>query len=379
MVHQGRLLQTFFRLVQIDSETTCEAEMAAELKLIFNDLGLEIAEDNAAQETGHTANNLIVTLPGSDPSADMIHFTAHMDTASPGQNIQPVLYDDKITSDAATVLGADDKAGIAAMIEVVKLLQASSITHGMIQFILTIGEEAGLKGSSVLDTSLIKATYGYALDSEGSVGHIVSTSPSQAQLQVVIGGAHDTSRVTVHQRQQGISSIRLASRLISQLPLGKIDQETTVYIDQFHGEPFLGHEGYDIVFLVNVTATHDDRLYQYMNNIRTMIMQTAATLGGAVDVSVGMVVPAYTHPEDSCVIQTAKRAFGHMNMLPTYGCSDGGSDANHLSKKGIPTVNLAVGYENPHTTHESMTISALEQTTEMLMHIIHEAKQSPYR
>lgn len=166
-----RIVNEFIELVKVSSETKHEAEIAALLKKKFSDLGLKVEEDQAQEKTGHGANNLICTLPGtSTEEIKTIYFTSHMDTVVPGKNIQPIVEDEYIRTDGTTILGADDKAGIAAMLEAIRVLREKEVQHGDIQFIITVGEESGLVGAKALDQKLLRAVYGYALDSDGEVG-----------------------------------------------------------------------------------------------------------------------------------------------------------------------------------------------------------------
>src|SRR5690625_56490 len=142
-VNQERLTEDFLELVQIDSETKYETEIAGVLKKKFTDLGLEVVEDDAKEKTGHGAGNLICTLKGTKTDADPIYFTSHMDTVVPGKGVKPSIKDGYIISDGTTILGADDKAGLAAILEAIRVIQEQKIDHGDIQFVITVGEESG--------------------------------------------------------------------------------------------------------------------------------------------------------------------------------------------------------------------------------------------
>lgn len=147
-----------------------------------------------------------------------------MDTVVPGKDIQPQIEGDTIRSDGTTILGADDKAGIAAIIEMVRLLKDYDIEHGQIQVVLTIGEESGLIGAKALDASLIDAKYGYAVDSHGDVGGLIVASPTQAKFEITCHGKTAHAGVAP---EEGISAITLASKAISKMKLGRIDEDTT--------------------------------------------------------------------------------------------------------------------------------------------------------
>src|SRR5699024_1602573 len=149
-VNQDRLVNEFLELVKVDSETKNESTIASVLTKKFEQLGLEVIEDDSAEKTGHGAGNLICNLVGTsvnNESIPEILFTSHMDTVVPGQNIKPSIKDGYIVSDGTTILGADDKAGLAVMFEAIRLLKENEIAHGPLQFVITAGEESGLVGA----------------------------------------------------------------------------------------------------------------------------------------------------------------------------------------------------------------------------------------
>src|SRR5699024_5964650 len=163
-LNQERLIKEFVELVEVDSETRFEENIANVLKEKFQQLGVEVKEDNARELVDYEANNLICDLLGTIYGEEETYFNADMDKATPGNNIKPSIENDYIKSDGTTILGADDKAGIAVILEVIRVLQEENIDYGPLQFIITVGEESGLSGAKAIDASLITARYGYALD-----------------------------------------------------------------------------------------------------------------------------------------------------------------------------------------------------------------------
>src|SRR5690625_4466400 len=218
MVNKDRLIQRFFELVTIDSETGHEANIANYLKKEFTKLGVDVQEDHAAELTEHGANNLICTLQETKRASHAIFFSSHMDTVTPGTNIKPTIVDNYIVSDGTTILGADDKAGIAAMFELIHILHEQAIEHGDIQFIITVGEESGLAGAKAIDQSLITADYGFVLDNDESVGNLVISAPYQVKFHTTITGKAAHAGV---QPEKGISAITTAAKAISQMRLGR--------------------------------------------------------------------------------------------------------------------------------------------------------------
>lgn len=186
-VNEQRLVDTFIELVQINSETKDEKAIQHFLKRQFQELGLKVTEDDTIGETGCAANNLFCVLEG-DTGYKPVFFSSHMDTVVPGNKVQPKIRDGIIYSDGTTILGADDKAGLAVMIELVKVLKETGTRHGKIEFVLTVGEESGLIGAKAFDTTYMESDIGFVLDTGGPVGSIMMGSPTQYRIEALIHG-----------------------------------------------------------------------------------------------------------------------------------------------------------------------------------------------
>ncbi len=173
----SRLVDEFLELVQIDSETKHEEKISPVIIEKLKEMGFEVYQDDAHTRNGHAVGNIIATLKGT-LDVEPIYFTVHMDTVVPGVGIKPEIREDGyIYSDGTTILGADDKAGMAALFEMARRLKEQNIEHGTIQFIITAGEESGLVGAKELEREKIIAKYGFAVDSDGKVGGIVTGAP----------------------------------------------------------------------------------------------------------------------------------------------------------------------------------------------------------
>ncbi|MCA0970161.1 M20/M25/M40 family metallo-hydrolase [Halobacillus litoralis] len=368
-INKERLLEEFLELVQIDSETKEEANIAKILKEKFESLGLEVLEDDAKEKTGHGANNLICNLKGTKDSADPIYFTSHMDTVVPGNGVKPSIEDGYVITDGTTILGADDKAGVAAILEAIRSLKENNVEHGDLQFVITVGEESGLVGAKALDSSLLKAKYGYALDSDGQVGNIIVAAPTQAKLNAVVKGKTAHAGVAP---EKGISAITLASKAISKMPLGRIDEETTANIGRFEGGQKTNIVCDHVEILAEARSLVPEKMEEQVEKMKKALVETAEEMGGSVDLDVQVMYPGFKQQAGDQVVEVARsaaKAIGRESELLTSG---GGSDANIIAGFGIPTVNLAVGYEEIHTTNERMPVSELEKVAELVTSIVEE-------
>lgn len=366
-VNKQRLINEFLSLVQIDSETKHERVIADVLIDKFRELGVDVEEDDSQEVTGHGAGNLICTLPGTEANCEPIYFTAHMDTVVPGKNIKPSIEGDYIVSDGTTILGADDKAGIAAILEAIRTIQESNLPHGDLQFIITVGEESGLVGAKALDKDKIKAKFGYALDSNGPVGDIIVAAPSQAKLTVNIQGK--TAHAGV-EPEKGISAITLAAKAISNMKLGRIDDETTANIGRFAGGKQTNIVCDHVEIIAEARSLKENKLAKQVEHMKETFENTAKKLGGHADVKVDIMYPQFSQQKDDQVVKVAEKAAEKLGLTSRLLTSGGGSDANIFAGAGIPTVNLAVGYEEIHTTNERMPINELVNITKLVTAII---------
>lgn len=363
----SRLVEEFFQLVQIDSETKHEQQIAPVIMQKLLDLGFEVEQDKAHLRNGHGAGNILATLKGK-PEIDAIYFTAHMDTVVPGKGVQPKIREDGyITSDGTTILGADDKAGLAALLELARRIQEQELTHGDIQFIITVGEESGLAGAKELDASRIIAKYGFAVDSDGKVGEIVVAAPFQDKIQATIYGKTAHAGVSP---EKGISAITVAAKAIAAMKLGRLDTETTANIGRFEGGKATNIVCDEVVILAEARSINEEKLIAQSTHMKRIFEEVATSLGAKAEVEITRMYPGFRVTESDKVVQVAMQAAKAIGREPKLTTSGGGSDANVIAGFGIPTVNLAVGYEDIHTVNERIPVEELEKLADYLVEIV---------
>ena len=367
MVNKDRLVNEFIELVQVDSESKNEAEIAKVLKEKLTALGLEAYEDDTKEKTGLGSGNIIATLKGTVPSADPILFTCHFDTVTPGNNIKPVINGDMIETDKTTILGADDKAGIAALLEGIRLLQEGNVAHGDIEFVLTAGEEIGLLGASAVDMKSLNSKYGFALDNGDPVGGVIVASPDHGKIKAKVHGIAAHAGVAP---ENGVSAIEIAAKAITNMPLGRLDEELTANIGVISG----GERTNVVCDLVEITgearAITFSKLENQMKKMSEALEVAAAERGCKVDIDVTYEKVGYKLQVTDPVIEIAKSAIVKVGREPKMMTTGGGSDANIFTIGGIPTANLSVGFLDIHSKEEKMPISELVKLTELVVEII---------
>src|SRR3954466_6541515 len=231
MINQERLKDLLLELVQIDSHSRKEREVALRIKQYCEEMGAEVEIDDAGEKVGGNSGNVVARFRGTIPGAEPIMMSAHMDTVVPGEGVKPIIEGDIIRTDGTTVLGGDDKSGCAVIIETIRCLQEQNIPHTPIEAIFSICEEVGLLGAKNVDISKIDSKYGIVFDSDDP-GFLFTKGPSADHLEFKVYGLESHAGVAP---EQGISAIKIAAEAISAMKLGRIDEETTANIGVIQG------------------------------------------------------------------------------------------------------------------------------------------------
>lgn len=367
MVNEKRLVESFMELVRIDSISREERDLADFLIEKLEDLGLEVIVDQAGEKAKSNCGNIIARFKGNIKEVTPIMFSAHMDTVVPGKNIDPLLKGEKILSSGKTILGADDKAAIAALLEALHIIKEKNILHGDIEILFTICEEIGLKGAKNLDISSLNARMAFVLDSGGPVGEIISAAPSQNSLKIIIHGksAHAGSNP-----EEGINAIQVAGFALSRMKLGRIDEETTTNIGIISGGKATNIIPDEVILEGEVRSRNEEKLEKYTKILKQVVEDTAREFKAKAEVIINREFYCYNLSTDDRIVKIAMKAAKDMGLKPLLHPSGGGSDANVFNKKGFPAVDLAIGMEKVHTVDEYILVKNLKNTVEYILSII---------
>ncbi|MCE5038123.1 M20/M25/M40 family metallo-hydrolase [Staphylococcus auricularis] len=371
---KDRLLRTFLELVKINSETGYETTLHGVLKRMFHALDLTVQEDQAGHQLDTHVNNLIVSIPATAGYAwcEPICFTAHMDTVTPGAKVKPQIDEDGyIYSDGTTILGADDKAGLTAMIELVRILKEDQIAHGAIQLIITVQEEVGLQGAKALDPSLLNAEYGFTVDAHAAIGTTIVASPYQSEIEIVLYG----SRTNTNHSSSHVSAITLLTQALRQLR-STTDDQSTIQISHFEGDSGTETLQDRVTLTITLHSFEKDLFDAQFNHIKETFQQIAHNYQTGVEVNVKQQLPGFNLQPPCKAITLAQASATALNLSATTTLTQDSSDGNILNELGIPTVILGVGYENIHTTAERISIESLYLLTRQLVEIVKLSRQS---
>ena len=367
MINEKRLVECFMKLVRIDSVSREERDLADFLIEKLEGLGLEVIVDQAGEEIKANTGNIIARLNGNIKEAVPIMFAAHMDTVVPGKNIEPILSGEKIVSNGKTILGADDNAGIAALLEALHLIKENNISCGDIEIVFTVCEEVGLLGAKNLNISPLSSQMSFVLDSGGKVGQIITTAPSQNSLEFIIYGksAHAGANP-----EEGINAIQVTGFALSRMKLGRIDEETTANIGIISGGRATNIVPDEVTLKGEVRSRNEEKLEKYTEQLKKITEDTAQEFKAKADIKIDRKYYCYNLSPQERVVKIAVKAAEDMGLQPLLCPSGGGSDANIFNKKGIPSVVLAIGMEKVHTIDEYILVKNLKNTAEYILSII---------
>ncbi|HYG60582.1 MAG TPA: M20/M25/M40 family metallo-hydrolase [Symbiobacteriaceae bacterium] len=366
LVNRERVTSLLMELCATDSGSRNERQMADRLKPILAELGFAVQEDAAGSQVGGNAGNLYARLEGTAPG-EAILFSSHMDRVTPGLGVKPRIEGDAIVSDGTTILGADDAAGLAAVIEAVQVLQEHNLPHPTIELGWTICEEVGLLGARNMDYSWFTSRLGFALDSGGQVGEIVVKAPSQAKVNATFRGKAAHAGVAP---EKGVSAIQIAAVAISRMQLLRIDPETTANIGSIIAEGPTNIVPETCKIVAEARSLDQEKLETQVAEMIAAMERAAEELGGKVEYEVLRSYAAFNLSPESAPVKRAATAAELIGARVVITATGGGSDANIFNGNGIPMAVLGVGYEEIHSTRERMPIDQLVQLSEWALAIL---------
>lgn len=275
-----------------------------------------------------------------------------MDTVSPGQKIKPIQGKVFITSDGTTVLGADNKAGVAVILEILKVLKEKKIPHPPLRVVFTVAEEIGLIGAKALPEKVLDADFGITLDG-GDIDKIIFKAPSQYNLSAsVIGRA---AHAGIHP-EEGINAIKVASVAIAKMKLGRIDSETTANIGVIQGGKATNIIP-DKVELKGEARSHSlKKLKRQVEHMEKILFRACSKYKARLKIQVEQVYRQFEIKKSERVLKLAASAVRKSGIKPVVKKTGGGSDANIFNAAGIPTVIMGVGADRVHTTSERIAV-----------------------
>ncbi|WP_353892347.1 M20/M25/M40 family metallo-hydrolase [Proteinivorax hydrogeniformans] len=356
---EQNVVDLFRKLVEIDSPSFKESELANYLSVELEKLDFDVKLDKHEKTT-----NIIGKRSGSGST---ILLSAHMDTVQSNKGVKIVEKNGKIRTDGKTILGADDKAGITAILSGIKKTISEGKKLHPLEVIFTYGEEIGLCGAKKVNSNDLKAQLGYVFDSGGDVGIAINKAPSEIDFHAKVLGKEAHSGVNP---EDGVDAIKIAGRIISKLKLGRIDEDTSSNIGVIKGGE-MTNIVCPLVELKGEVRSHNyEKAQQIINQFEQTFKDVCDQHGGTVEFAKEVIYHNFYLGEDQQVTQFLKEKLDKLGLSLKLKSRGGGSDANVFNNKGIPTLNLAVGMANVHTNDEYVSVDNLVKSSKLVAEIV---------
>ena len=371
LINKKRLLETFFELLKIKSPSRDEKQIADYVSDILRSLGLTVIKDDAGKKIGSNAGNIIALLESNCENGatrtQPLFFGAHLDTVSVNGEIKPEIRDKKIVNkNKNCILGGDDKAAIAAIIEAIRTIKDFKIKTGNIYLIFTIAEEVGLLGSKNMNLKPLKAKYGFVFDGDGDIGKIFNQAPFHNAIDITIIGKAAHAGISP---QKGINAIQVASHAISKMKLGRIEPGTTCNIGTIEGGVATNIIPEKVQIKAEARSLQEERLKELTGRIINDFETCAKENGAKARFKVQREYDGFKIPENELPIIMAKNVFKKLKVKSKILSTVGGSDVNILNSKGKMAINLSAGMENVHSSKEYVKIAELEKLTALILEL----------
>lgn len=350
-----RMVKQFMAMVQIDSESGNEARFIDYLLKEFKKLGATAKKD--------AYGNLVAKLPAKKSASKMpILLSCHADTVQPGKGIKPRLANGVIRSAGDTILGADDKAGIAEMLEALRLAPV----RPPVEVAISRQEEVGLHGVKNLDFKLLKARRGFLLDND-TLDTIVIGGPSYFAIDVEVQGRSAHAGM---EPEKGINAIAAAARAIAALKLGRLDRETTANVGVISGGIIRNGVPDRACFLAECRSLSHRKAQALAASMEKTIRREAAKLGARAVVKVDNLCRAVAIAPDAWTVATAQKALKKVGVSARTTFITGFTDASIYNNKGIEMAVVGIGARSEHSTAEHIRVADMEKALKMLVEIL---------
>jgi tripeptide aminopeptidase len=358
----------FTELAALPSPPGDERAVADTVTRYLRDLGLSVEEDDAGRAVGSNSGNLYCRLEPTNGGGMPIFLCAHLDTVPPTAAIEPVIDDEGVIRNAAgTILGADNKSAVAAMLEGARRVLSENRPHGGIELLFTPKEEVGLLGAAAFDHERLHARVGYVYDQAAPIGDVILGAPYSRAMEVRFHGRAAHSGMYP---EEGRSAIAAAARAISDLRLGRVDEDTTANVGTIQGGT-AGNIIPEWCVLDAEARSHQERKLEELVQEMVDAFSFAAGLEDCeVETKVSKSYQGYRFKPDDQVVRIAHAALERAGYPPSYGLSGGAADANVFNERGLACLNLANGMQDIHTPDERITVDDLEGMVEVTLALV---------
>lgn len=369
---RGHQVDFFLKTTLVPGPSLREKTFARYIAPILEELGFQLQYDRAGDVFGGDCGNLIAYWPGTDPTAEPLMFSAHMDTILDSSGCVPVIRDGMIHADGKAILGSDDRSAISAYVEAVQAVQASGMPCGPVELVLTVNEQNGLCGARELDAAKVRSRYGFVFDHPGDVGQVIRRSPYWRPFNVWFRIKSGAAGGHISEKPGLPNAFDMGAEAYRRIPHGYFDNgETAVLIGILRGGEVSSIVPGELYMRGEVRSYRREYAERRIAEIRRICQEAAAAYGGVAEFQAETGYDGYEIPEDDpayrCFCQAAEAA--GVAWYPDQVL--GGADTNFLRAHGIDCLTLGNGYRNTHTYQESISIENLENMARMTVSMLH--------
>lgn len=362
-----RLADDLVRLCEIDSPSRRERAVADVVAAELRACGLDVAEDGSAAATGSDSGNLLARIPGP-AGAPTVLLCAHLDTVPATAPIEVVREDGRFTNRHDGILGADNKAAVAALLAVARR-HAGGGAPVALELLLTTCEEIALLGAKEL-THELRADFGFVFDHATPIGELIVAAPSYYRVAVDVHGAAAHAGI---RPEQGHNAIAAAAKGIAALRVGRLDDETTANVGTIAGGTAPNVVAERCRVELEARSLDDDRAAAVVAEMVDTLTEAASDGECDLEAEVEQLFRAYRLQRGSPPVRAAGAALAALGVEPKPIATGGGSDANVLVARGIPVLNVANGTERNHEPDEAVTAHALELGLDVALGVVEES------
>ncbi len=368
-ISQDRLIETFTDLIGINSPSFNEREIGDFLKKRLEYTGCTVE----FQEYDRSFN-LIAIKKGTNPSIPPLLLSGHMDTIEPTEGITFSIEDGVIRTTGNTVLGADDKSALAQILEVLAVINEKEIPHGDLEIVFTSAEENGLFGAKNLDFTRLRSKHALVLDSSGNVGSIVTAAPTHHTYEMKITGKPAHAGI---EPENGISAIRVAARIISEAPDGRINAGTTANIGVIKGGTATNVVPKEVIIKGELRSQNEGDLEKTKQTLFNTAESVARQNGAQLEIASREEYKAFRIDGNDPFLRFLDEIYKECGLEPVHTTTGGGSDANIFNQNGIIAINISTGMQKVHSTEEHIHIKDLFNGSVVVLKAIASLPQIP--
>ena len=361
MVLDERLKQIFIELTSIDAVSGKEAPVAEYINKFIGNFGLKGFADGASDLSNGNSGNMIVEILGGGEHL----LVAHMDTPRPTARLNHQFHQDRITSDGTTPLGVDDRGGLSSILFALE----RAVRDGNLKpctLLFTVCEETTLAGS-IYYKPAPAVKYGFVFDSYLSPGNFVSETCGAINFELVVRGVSAHAGISP---EKGVNAIKIAAEAMAGFPFGRIDEVTTANIGIVKGGTGTNVVCDEVHMTGEIRTDFTHHGEEIMAKVISDFNKVCEKYGGKLESKHFWDFLPYSVKEDDKPYTHFSKIAKRLGLNPSPKKSMGGSDANSLNVKGIKTINLGVGAQNPHGNDEFILYEDLTMASEIAYQLL---------